>query len=257
MKKFTKVLSLVLALALVVVCFGACGSKDTAESTGSKELVIGTNAEFPPFEFIDSEKGVIDEFAGIDMEIANKIATENGYKPVINNMDFDGLLLALENGQIDMAIAGMTVTEERLKKVDFTDTYYVATQVMIVPKDSTVKSAKDIANLKIGVIDGYTGQTCVEDLGYDFSGYKKGADAVLDVVNGKLDVLVIDSATAEKFISDNKDTLKIVTDTESFGEEKYGIAIKKGNKELLDQANAIIKKLMESGEISEIASKYM
>ena len=254
MKKTLKVLSLALVLVLTVVCFTACGN-ETAENTETKTLKIGTNAEFPPFEFIDSEEGVINEFAGIDMEIIKNISDEIGVKPVINNMDFDGLLIALSSGQIDAVIAGMTVTDERAEQVDFSEPYYTATQVMIVPADSTVASAKDIADLRIGVIDGYTGQTCVEELGYKFSGYKKGADAVLDLANGNLDVVVIDSATAEKFIGENKD-LKIVKDSETFEDEQYAIAVKKGNKELLDSINKSIKAMKESGEIGEISAKY-
>lgn len=264
MKTLKKVLSLVMALSIAVFCLAGCGSKDDGKKTESKKseatdasvIKIGTNAEFPPFEYVDSEEGVIDEFAGIDMEIANEIATKLNKKPEINNMDFDGLLIALENGQVDMVIAGMTVTEERALAVDFSEPYYTATQVMIVPKGSDIKSAKDIEGKKIGVIDGYTGQTCVEELGYDFDGYKKGADAIMDLANGKLDVVVIDSATAEKFIADN-DGLEVVEDSEAFADEQYAIAVKKGNTELLDSVNAAIKELNESGKVAEISEKYI
>lgn len=244
-----KVLSLVLALSFIF-CFVGCGKKEDSDV-----LKIGTNAEFPPFEFVDSEAGVIGEFAGIDMEIANEIAEKIGKKPEINNMDFDGLLIALDGGQVDLVIAGMTVTEERAEAVDFSDPYYTATQVMIVNEDSDITSAKDIADKKIGVIDGYTGQTCVEELGYDFDGYKKGADAILDLSNGKLDVVVIDSATADKFIADNSE-LKIVEDDDAFADEQYAIAVKKGNKELLDSVNAAVKAMKENGKVAEISAKY-
>ena len=258
MKKVTKLLSLVLALSIGAVCFTGCGEKKVEEADGEfsmETLNIGTNAEFPPFEFIDSEAGVIDEFAGIDMEIIKNVAESIGAKPVINNIDFDGLLIALENGQIDCVIAGMTVTDERKEAVDFSETYYTATQVMIVPEDSTIEKAADIADKKIGVIDGYTGQTCIEELGYPFSGYKKGADAVLDVANGKLDVVVIDSITADKFVAENEG-LKVVTDPDAFGEEKYAIAVKKGNTELLEAVNKAIKFMNETGEIGNISAKY-
>ena len=261
MKSVKKVLSLVLALSIAVFCLAGCGNKEEAKGTDTKDetkasvLKIGTNAEFPPFEFVDAANGVIDEFAGIDLEIAKEIAAKADMQPEINNMDFDGLLIALSNGQVDMVIAGMTVTEERAQAVDFSEPYYTATQVMIVPNDSDIQSAKDLEGKKIGVIDGYTGQTCVEELGYDFDGYKKGADSILDLVNGKLDVVVIDSATAEKFIADNSD-LKIVEDPEAFADEQYAIAVKKGNKELLDTVNAAIKELKDSGKIAEISAKY-
>lgn len=248
-----KVLSLVMALTLAVFCLAGCGSKEAKED--SKVLKIGTNAEFQPFEYVDSEAGVIGEFAGIDMEIAAEISEKLGKEPEINNMDFDGLLIALANGQVDMVIAGMTVTEERAEAVDFSEPYYTATQVMIVPEDSEIASAADIEDKKIGVIDGYTGQTCVEELGYDFEGYKKGADAILDVNNGKLDVVVIDSATAEKFIADNEG-LKIVEDSNAFADEQYAIAVKKGNDDLLKSVNEAIKEMKDSGRVAEISAEY-
>ena len=250
MKKFMKVFAMALCLGIVVLGLAACGD-DAAIDT----LNIGTNAEFPPFEFVDAELGVIDEFAGIDMEIIKEVAASIDATPVVNNMDFDGLLLALDNGQVDVVIAGMTVTEERAEQVDFSEPYYTATQVMIVPESSAIAAAQDMADKKIGVIDGYTGQTCVEDLGFDFSGYRKGTDAVLDLANGKLDVVVIDSATAEKFIADNAG-LKIVEDEEAFGSEEYAVAVKKGNTKLLDAVNAKIKEMKENGTVSEISAKY-
>lgn len=260
MKKLMKVFAMALCLSLVVLSLVACGGETAVEpeagvSESKTELSIGTNAEFPPFEFVDAELGVIDEFAGIDMDIMVEIADSLGAKPVINNMDFDGLLLALMNGQVDCVISGMTITEERKQEVDFSDPYYVATQVMIVPEGSEIKTAADMEGKKIAVIDGYTGQTCVEELGFDFSGYRKGTDAILDIVNGKIDVLVIDSATAEAFIGDNEG-LAIVEDAQAFAAEEYGIAVKKGNPELLDAINAKIKELKESGKMDEICAKY-
>lgn len=262
MKKF---LLAVLCLSLVVFSFAACSGNNNAandaENTAGEgsftmeTLNIGTNAEFPPFEYVDSEAGVIDEFAGIDMEVAKSIAESVSAKPVINNMDFDGLLLALGNGQVDAVIAGMSITPERQEQVDFSKPYYKATQVMIVPEDSAIAAATDLAGKKIGVIDGYTGQSCVEELGYDYSGYKKGADAVLDLANGKLDAVVIDSSTAEKFIGETKG-LKIVEDSNAFDSEEYAIAVKKGNTELLNAINAQIDKLTEDGSIDKFCEKY-
>ncbi len=251
MKKF---LAVIMCLSLVFV-LAACGNDANNSETKMETLNIGTNAEFPPFEFVDSEAGVIDEFAGIDIEIAKAIADSIGAEAVINNMDFDSLLLSLNNGQVDISIAGMTITPERLEEVDFSIPYYKATQVMIVPENSTIEKAADLADKKIGVIDGYTGQTCVEELGFDFSGFKKGADAVLDLANGKLDVVVIDSSTAEKFIAETEG-LKIVEDDETFGTEEYGVAVKKGNTELLEAVNAQIEKMLSDGTIDALCEKY-
>lgn len=252
MKKGLKLMIAIACVLAMTVCFAGCGKQDTQ---GNATLNIGTNAEFPPFEFIDSEAGVVGEFAGIDIEIAKAIAESMDSEAVINNMDFDSLLIALSNDQVDCVIAGMTITPERMEEVDFSTPYYKATQVMIVPEASEITKAADIEGKQIGVIDGYTGQTCVEELGYDYNGYKKGADAVLDLVNGKLDVVVIDSSTAEKFIGQNEG-LKIVEDSEVFASEEYGIAVKKGNTELLDAINAKINAMLEDGTINQICEKY-
>ena len=239
-----KLFVVVMLFALVLV--SAAAAEDV--------LKFGTNAEFPPFEFIAAE-GVIDEFDGIDIVIAKQIAEENGMKAVIENMEFDSLLIALQNGMVDAVIAGMTATEERAEAVDFSTHYYTATQVMIVQKGSEIKTAADMADKKIVVIQGYTGEQCVQDLGFPYEAFKKGSEAILELNNGKCDVVVIDSATAAKYVADN-DKLTIVEDEEAFGSEEYAIAVKKGNLDLLEKINNVIDKMLESGEISEIAAKY-
>ena len=249
MKKTFKVIALALALATMTLAMAACGNNKKGD-----KIVFGTNAEFPPFEFI-AAKGVIGEFDGIDMAIADNIAKENGMSAEISNMEFDSLLIALENGQVDAVIAGMTVTEERAQSVDFSTPYYEATQVMIVKEDSEIAKASDMADKKIAVIQGYTGEVCVSDMGYEYVSFKKGTDAVMELVNGKADVVVIDSATAGKYVADNKG-LKIVEDADAFAAEEYAIAVKKGNTELLDKINASIEKMLSEGKISDFAAKY-
>ena len=250
MKKVMRVLTVSMLVVAMVVSLTACGG-----SKGSGKLVFGTNAEFPPFEYVTSN-GTIGEFDGIDIAIAKSIAEENGMEAEINNMEFDSLLIALANGQVDAVIAGMTITEERKESVDFSTPYYTATQVMIVPEDSDIQKASDMDGKKIVVIQGYTGETCVQELGYEYEAFKKGSEAILELTNGKCDVVVIDSATAEKYIKDNPG-LKIVEDNEQFESEEYGIAVKKGNTELLDKVNAAVKKLLDDGTISELSAKYL
>lgn len=235
------------------------GTQSSApEADGAPEagdtLIFGTNAEFPPFEFVTSS-GVIDQYDGIDMAIAKQIAEENGMTAVIENMEFDSLLVALQNGQIDAAIAGMTVTDERKEKADFSTPYYTATQVMIVKEDSEIASAADMADKKICVIQGYTGEICVKDLGYPYEAFKKGTDAIMELVNGKCDVVVLDSATAQKYVSDNEG-LKIVEDAAAFESEEYAIAVKKGNTELLDKINKAIEAKLSDGTIAELGAQY-
>ena len=244
MKKMTKFMTVALS-ATMLLGVSAC-----AEG----KITFGTNAEFPPFEYIAAE-GVIDTFDGIDMAIAKQIAEDNEMDVAIENLEFDSLLVALQNGQIDAVIAGMTVTDERKEAVDFSTPYYAATQVMIVKEDSDIEKAEDMADKKICVIQGYTGETCVNEMGYEYESFKKGTEAVMELVNGKCDVVVIDSATAQKYISDNEG-LKIVEDEEAFGAEEYAIAVAKGNEELLDKINASIEKMLEDGTIADLAVEY-
>lgn len=282
MKKAAKTLALILAMAMTACTLVACGSsadtaatdtnteeadtaaetEDSAADTESTEaapaeggtITFGTNAEFPPFEFVTAN-GVIGEFDGIDMAIAKQIAEENGMTAAIENMEFDSLLVALQNGQIDAVIAGMTVTEERKEAVDFSVPYYTATQVMIVKDDSDITCAADMADKKICVIQGYTGEVCVNEMGYPYESFKKGTEAVMELVNGKCDVVVIDSATAAKYVSDNEG-LKIVEDPDAFESEEYAVAVQKGNTELLDMINAVIEAKLADGTISDLAVQY-
>ncbi len=218
-------------------------------------LTFGTNPEFPPFEFV-AANGVIDQYDGIDMAIAKQIAEENGMTAAIESMEFDSLLIALQNGQIDAVIAGMTVTDERKEAVDFSVPYYTATQVMIVKEDSDIAKASDMADKKICVVQGYTGETCVSDMGYDYEAFKKGTEAVLELVNGKCDVVVIDSATAQKYVDDNEG-LKIVEDPDAFDSEEYAIAVQKGNTQLLDMINSAIEAKLADGTISALSAQYL
>lgn len=236
----------------------AAGADETA-GTGAVTktegvMTFGTNAEFPPFEFV-AGAGIIDQYDGIDMAIAKQIAEENGMTAAVENMEFDSLLIALQNGQIDAVIAGMTVTDERKEAVDFSTPYYTATQVMIVKEDSDIAAAADMADKKICVIQGYTGEVCVSDMGYPYEAFKKGTEAVMELVNGKCDVVVIDSATAQKYVSDNEG-LKIVEDAAAFEAEEYAIAVRKGNTELLDMINTAIEAKLADGTISELGVKY-
>lgn len=291
MRKATKTAALVLAMTMAVSALTACGSgadkttgadvtgTENAEAAAGTEtadtgaadsaeaadnaaavtktegvLTFGTNAEFPPFEFV-AASGVIDQYDGIDIAIAKQIAEENGMTAAIENMEFDSLLIALENGQIDAAIAGMTVTEERKKSADFSIPYYTATQVMIVKEDSDIAAAADMADKKICVVQGYTGEICVNDMGYSYEAFKKGTEAVLELVNGKCDVVVIDSATAQKYVDDNEG-LKIVEDASAFESEEYAVAVQKGNTALLDMINKSIEAKLADGTISDLGVQY-
>ncbi|MCR5509186.1 MAG: basic amino acid ABC transporter substrate-binding protein [Lachnospiraceae bacterium] len=248
MKK--SVLKKVTVLAMAALMLAGCGSKGSK----SGEIKFGTNAEFPPFEFI-SASGVMGEYDGIDMAIVKEIGSQTGMNVKIENMEFDSLLIALSSGQIDAVISGMTITEERAQSVDFSIPYYEAKQVMIVNGDSDISKASDMEGKRIVVIQGYTGEECVKELGYAYEAFKKGTEAILELNNGKCDVIVLDSVTAKQYVKDNPN-LKIVEDEDAFAVEEYGIAVKKGNTELLEKINTALEKMISDGSISQWSVTY-
>ena len=242
----------VVALAAAsVMAVAGCGSSD--------KLIMGTNAAFPPFEYTTSQ-GLVGEFDGIDVAIANKIAENVGKELQIEDMEFDGLVASVSTGKVDMVVAGMTATDEKKQSVDFSDPYYVASQVIVVAPDNTdITSAEDLKNDKtVGVVLGYTGDNIVTNdlqLAEDkVTRANRGIDIVQDVKNGKLDAVVIDSATGKALAE--KNGLKIVEDPQAFETEEYAIAVKKGNTELLDKINETLSEMKASGEIEQLAMEY-
>ena len=248
MKK--KLVSVLLATT-VMASFIGCGSKKEATTGGEKEkLVMATNAEFPPYEYREGDK-----FVGIDIEIADAIAKDLGMELEIDNIEFDAIITCVSTGKADMALAGLTVTEERKKNVDFTDTYANSTQVMIVKEDSTIASKEDLKGKIVGVQTGTTGDLYVsEETEVTVERYNKGLDAVMAMSQGKIDAVVIDREPAKVFVEENKG-IKIVD--KEYTKEDYAIAVKKGNTELLNKINASLKKLKENGELQKIIDKYI
>ncbi|MFQ9515572.1 MAG: transporter substrate-binding domain-containing protein [Eubacterium sp.] len=255
-----KIISLIMVLALSVTMLSACGSKETSEeSKESKEkLVMATNAEFPPYEYHEGN-----EIVGIDAEIAAAIADKLDMELEIKDMNFDSIITAVDTGKADVGIAGMTVTPDREKNVDFSDSYATGVQVVIVKDDSDIKTADDLtkkgANNTVGVQTGTTGDIyCTSDIEKKKLGtvkrYPKGADAVAALSSGKIDCVVIDNQPAKEFVKANEG-LKIL-DTE-YVTEDYAIAIKKGNTELKDSINKALKELKEDGTIQSILDKYI
>ena len=274
MKKLSMILALVLALALVMT---GCGTKkdDAADAPAVSEdaaatentedtaaegnvLVMATNAEFPPYEYHEG-----DEIVGIDAEIAAAIAEKLGMELQIEDMAFDSLIPAIQSGKADMVLAGMTVTEDRLENVNFSDSYATGVQVVIVKEDSDIKSVDDLfadgAKHTIGVQTATTGDIyCtgdIEDAGLGtVERYNKGADAVQALLAGKIDCVVIDSQPAKEFVEANEGLT--ILDTE-YVEEDYAVAINKDNDELLEKVNAALKELTEDGTIQSILDKYI
>mgnify|MGYP000886165437 CR=1 FL=1 len=229
-------------------------SADAAAVTtvNAGKLTMSTNAAFPPYE-MTTDNG---DFEGIDIEVAGAIAKKLGLELQVDDMDFDAALLAAQNGKSDIVMAGVTVTDERQKVMDFSDTYAEGIQSIIVPEDSDIASADDLAGKIIGTQRGTTGYIyCTDDFGEEsVQRFSKGADAVQALSTGKIDAVIIDNKPAQVFVDEN-DGLKLLETP--YAEEEYAIAVKKGNTELLDAINASIANLKESGKLDEIVAKYI
>ncbi len=251
-----KIISLVLATVMI---FGACLA--LASCGEKKKLVMATNASFPPYEYKDGDKIV-----GIDAEIAAKIAEKLGMELEIVDTEFNAIIGGVTSGKYDIGMAGMTVTEERKKEVNFSNTYATGVQVVIVKDGGEVKSLDDLAALtaagkKIGVQEGTTGHIYASDTpdngGYgkdSVTAFKTGALAVEALKTDKVCAVIIDNEPAKNFVKAN--TGLSILDTE-YVKEDYAIAIAKGNDDLLKKINKALEELTADGTIKGIVDKYI
>lgn len=274
-----KVVSILVALTMLlgVFMFAGCTDNkvDNNEESSTQEdvsvdaatsmtatdgvLVMATNATFPPYEYKEGN-----DFAGIDVEIAGKIAEKLGMTLEIKDVEFGSIVGGVQTGKYDMGMAGMTVTAERLESVNFSTTYATGIQVVIVAEDSAIASLDDLkgdGSMKFGVQQDTTGDiyasSSVEDGGYGEENvvrYKTGADAVQALLTGKVDAVIIDNEPAKSFVAANNG-LKIL-DAE-WAVEDYAICIAKGNTKLLDAVNKALAELKADGTLDAIISKYI
>lgn len=267
-----KILVAVLSLGMML-SLAACGSTENKESNSVSgtsvsnvaelnvvedgKLHMATNASFPPYEMTTDDGG----YEGIDVEIATEIAKKLGLELVVDDMEFSSVITSVQNGKSDIAMAGLTVNEERKKNINFTDTYTKGVQSIIVPEDSEIASVDDLGKAKaIGCQEGTTGYIYCSDTeengGYGDKAiaYPDGATAVQALTTGKVDAVVIDNAPAQEFVKANKG-LKIL-DT-AYAEEEYAIGVSKKNDPLLEAVNKALNELIEDGTVQKIVDKYI
>ena len=282
-----KLLSVMLAAALAL-SVTACGNTASSESTAASEpaaesasseaaetseaaeedtagaasaglttveagkLIMSTNAAFPPYEMTTDDGG----FEGIDVEIAGALAEKLGLELQIDDMDFDAALLSVQQDKADMVMAGVTVTDDRLLVMDFTESYATGIQSIIVPEGSDIASIDDLAGKVIGTQRGTTGwQYCSDEFGDEnVVAYDNGLTAVQALNNGQVDCVVIDNAPAQEFVEANPGLTILET---PYAEENYAIGVNKGNTQLLDALNGAIAELQADGTIQSILDKYI
>lgn len=293
MKKMTKILSAVLAGAVMVTTFAACGGNESANPTGSGAaaeqdllaqikakgvLVMGTNAQFPPFEYIGDNGKV----AGVDVDISQAIADKIGVKLEVQDGDFNAVLTGLGTGKYDIGAAGMTVTPEREEEVDFSDSYFTSIQYLIVKEDSSIKTVEDLAGKKVGVQLGTTGDFLItkanegEDLDdgthvkgvledkthAEVSQMKSAIEATQDLINGRLDAVIIDKLPAESLVKQNEGkgikTFELTYADGSKTDEQYAIAVPQGEKSasLLKLINEVIAEMNANNALQDSINKH-
>lgn len=253
MKKYLKgILATTMVLSMTAALAG-CGEGGETKDT----LIMATSADFPPYEYYENQ-----EIVGIDAEIVKAIGEKLGYEVVIEDMNFDSIISAVASGKADLAMAGLTVSEERLQSVDFTDSYATSQQVIIVKEDSPITTVDDLfaegANHTVGVQTATTGDIYTTDdieaagLG-TVERYTKATDAIAALTAGKIDCVIIDSEPAKSYVAANEG-LKIL-DTEYVTEE-YAIALAKDS-ELTEPVNTALQELIADGTVQSIIDKYI
>lgn len=264
MKKFLSVLMILAMVLALAACSGdnstSGSSADSSADSGSAEvLVVGTEPTFPPFDTTDDQGNIV----GFDMDLIKAIGEDQGFDVEFRNLEFDGLIAALQSGTIDIAIAGMDASDERKEQVDFSDPYYESSLIVAVAADNnTIQSVDDLTpDMKVAAQIGTTGAKMVENLASEGKIAEavilNGLDtAMMQLVNGDVQAVINDTPVTESYIAKQPDKIKMVGE-EMEASAPYAIAVQKGNTELLDKINAGLAKVQSDGTFDELLQKWM
>jgi len=252
MKKFLKVASLVLVISLLLCCFAGCGK----EADSEKSYVIYSDNGFAPFEFLDEETN---KYIGVDMDLLAAIAEDQGFMYEIKNEGFDASMGAVQAGQADGMIAGMTINDTRKKTFDFSDGYFEDGSILTVAKDSKIASTDDLKGKKIaaktGTVSTDYAESLKDSIGFEISYFESSAEMYQAVIGGQADACFEDRSVIGWAIEHEKVALKTVGDV--VNPCYYGFAVKKGsNAELITMFNKGLENIKASGKYDEILAKY-
>lgn len=274
MVKRKKIFFMMLLLALTSLVLAACGSggSDTSSSQGTTEgsseesndtsgekrkLLVGTEATFAPFEYMDDSGNIV----GIDVDILDAITEELGIEYEINHVGWDPVFQQVQNGELDLGASGITITDERKESFDFTEPYYEATQVIVVPEDSDISSAEDLQGKKISVQINTTGHQAAKKLygetNPNILAYENLPFAIQEVINGSTVAAIGDNAVVFEYLKNNPNAKLKVIEDDAFEKEYYGFMVKKGNTEVLNLLNEGLQKIKENGKLKEITGQEL
>ncbi|MDA3973551.1 transporter substrate-binding domain-containing protein [Enterococcus thailandicus] len=260
---------ILLTMVSMVVLLGACSSGGKETSNDSKKegiqsiqdsgkLVVGTSADFAPFEFHTMIDGK-DQIVGVDIDLANEIAKELGVKVEVMDMEFNAVLAALQQGKVNLAISGISATEERQQTFDFSENYFAPPQKMVINKENAneLTSLKSFAKKKVGAQKGSVQEDVVKEQVADAQlvSVAKVPNLIIEVKQGSIDGLVLEETVANSYIENNPELMLADVDLVSSDEEAYAIALPKGEEDLQKKVNQVIKELQSSGKMDEFIKK--
>ncbi|HYK72050.1 MAG TPA: transporter substrate-binding domain-containing protein [Pseudoneobacillus sp.] len=261
-----KSLSLIIMAFLMIGLLAACGTSnnegDTAnggKSAGKdkKVLIMGTSADYPPFEYIDTTKG--EEIIGFDVDLAKALAEKLGYDVQVKDMDFSGLISALENGQADFVLAGMSPTEERKKNVDFSDVYFTANHMIVTSKDSGIKTIEDLKGKTIGVqlgtIQEEKANEIAKTVDMKIENRNRIPELIQEIKAGRFDAAIIEDTVAKGFFKNNTDLGGFTIEDASAEEAGSAIAFPKDSK-LTADFNKALNEMIDNGELDKLVVKW-
>jgi ABC-type amino acid transport substrate-binding protein len=237
----------IVSLLIAVVILVAAGCQG-----GQDKLVVGTSADYEPFEYIDEDGN----YTGFDIELMEEIADRMGVELEWQDIAFDGLIGSLQNDKIDAIIAAMSATEEREEQVDFTDPYFISGDAVLVAEGSNLdlQDKNDIAGHTVGVQTGTIQESWIdENLDADVSRYERAEQAIMDLKSGRIEMVAMDLSAANSFVEQGGIEVALETD---FSGEHMAIAVKEGNTELKEEFDAVIDELQMEGFIDDLAAKY-
>lgn len=257
MKK--KWFSLAAVFVLLAGFLAACGTSDSANGSGEgeegkKKLIMGTSADYPPFEYIDTAKS--DEFIGVDIDIAKAVTEKLGYEFEVRDMDFGGLIQALQSGQVDFVLSAMSATEDRKKNVDFSEIYYTSKHMIVSKKGSDITSLEDLEGKTVGVQLGSIQETKAKDLTEEVDMKVENRNRIPELIQeikaGRFDAAIIEDTVAQGFFEKDKELEGFTVEDADGG---YAIALPKDS-ELTEEFNKALQEMIDNGELDEIITKW-
>jgi glutamine transport system substrate-binding protein len=252
LKRVKRLFSLGIILTSVSLALVGCGTDTTGENGGEKKYIVGTDATYAPMEYMDDKGNIV----GTDIDIIKALAKELDIEVEFKNYGWEPLFTAVSNEEVDFAVSSITITDERKETYDFSDPYYAANQLILVPEESPVAKFEDLKDKKVSVQINTTGHKVVQGLLGNTSSKIVATEsmplAISEMLNGNADAAIGDNAVINEYKKNNpKVALKTVED-EAFEKEYYGLMVKKGNEELLTLLNDGIEKLKANGKLKEI-----